>query len=353
MKKAAHIETQIVCTVGPACRTEKTLRKLMQNGMTIARLNFAHGDFEQHGKDIASVRKAAKSLGRNCPILIDLPGPKIRLGQLAKEPINLSVGDLVKLTTEPIKGTKKVLPVNYDQITKSVKKGGLVYLNDGFLQLRVLSVGAKEVHCKVLIGGELYSYKGLNLPEAKMFVEPVTEHDLKCMDFGLKEGIDLFGVSFVEKAEDILKLKAYARAKGYSARTVAKIERQEAVENINGILQVTDAIMVARGDLGVQIPIEDVPVVQKRLIYLANRKGVSVITATQMLESMVHNIRPTRAEVTDVANAIFDGTDAVMLSEETAMGEYPAETVQMMAKVVASVEEFLQKKSGRFLTGIV
>src|SRR5262249_10908050 len=156
-----------------------------------------------------------------------------------------------------------------------------------------------------------------------MFVEPITEHDLKCLDFGLKEGVDLYGVSFVEKAEDILKLKAYAKAKGYNARTVAKIERQEAMENIASIMRVTDAIMVARGDLGVQVPIQDVPVIQKRLIYLANRKGVSVITATQMLESMVHNIRPTRAEVTDVANAIFDGTDAVMLSEETAMGDYP------------------------------
>jgi pyruvate kinase len=353
MKKVEGLQTQIVCTIGPACRTESMLRRLMLNGMTIARLNFAHGDFEQHGKDIAAIRKAAKHLGRTCAILIDLPGPKIRLGQLKKEPIYLQVGDAVKLTTENVKGTKKVLPVNYDQITKSVKKGGLVYLNDGFLQLRVLRVESKEVYCRVLIGGELYSFKGLNLPEAKMFVDPITEHDLKCVDFGLKEGVNLYGVSFVEKDDDILKLKAYAKAKGYSIRTVAKIERQEAVENINSILQVTDAIMVARGDLGVQIPIEDVPIVQKRLIYLANRKGVSVITATQMLESMVHNIRPTRAEVTDVANAIFDGTDAVMLSEETAMGEYPAETVGMMAKVVSSVENFLQKKSSRFLSGIV
>jgi pyruvate kinase len=185
-----------------------------------------------------------------------------------------------------------------------------------------------------------------------MFVEPITEHDLRYLDFGLKEGVDLFGVSFVEKADDILKLKSYAKAKGFSIRTVAKIERQEAVENIYSILQVSEAIMVARGDLGVQIPIEDVPIVQKRLIYLANRKGVSVITATQMLESMVHNIRPTRAEVTDVANAIFDGTDAVMLSEETAMGEYPAETVEMMAKIVFSVEDFLQKRSNRFLSQV-
>lgn len=352
MKKYKQLKTQIVCTVGPACRTEKTLRRMMQNGMTVARLNFAHGDFEQHGRDIQTVRKAAKSLGRECVILIDLPGPKIRLGQLAKEPIMLNMGDQVSLTTDEIKGTKKLIPVNYEQITKSVKKGGLVYLNDGFVQLRVLAVGAKEVKCRVLIGGELYSHKGLNLPEAKMFVEPITEHDLKCLDFGLKEGVDLYGVSFVEKAEDILKLKAYAKAKGYNARTVAKIERQEAVANISSIMRVTDAIMVARGDLGVQIPIEDVPVVQKRLIYLSNRKGVSVITATQMLESMVHNIRPTRAEVTDVANAIFDGTDAVMLSEETAMGEYPAQAVEMMSKVVQTVEDFLSAKSDRFLRGI-
>jgi len=352
MKKAKSLKTQIVCTVGPACRDEKTLRQLMINGMTIARLNFAHGDLKQHGEDIARIRKVASGLGRTCPILIDLPGPKIRLGKLKKEPIQLKEGALVKLTTEDIKGTPKILPVNYAHIAKSVKKGGLVYLNDGFLQLRVLKIEPKQIYCKVLIGGELYSYKGLNLPEAKMFVDPITEHDLRYLDFGLKEGVNLFGVSFVETADDILKLKAYAKAKGFSIYTVAKIERQEAVENIESILQVTDAIMVARGDLGVQIPIEQVPVVQKRLIYLASRKGVSVITATQMLESMVHNIRPTRAEVTDVANAIFDGTDAVMLSEETAMGSYPAEAVEMMTKVGLSVEDFLQKKSNRFLAGI-
>ncbi len=353
MKKPRNLKTHIVCTIGPACRSEKVMKQLMLNGMTIARLNFAHGGLNQHHQDIVQIRKLARQLGRACAILIDLPGPKIRIGQIKNEPIYIRTGDLVRLTNKPILGTRKLIPVDYEHITQSVTRGGLVYLNDGFIQLRVLRVSKTEVYCKVLIGGELFSHKGLNLPHAKILIDPVTEQDLQYMDFGLKEGVNLFGVSFVEKADDILKLKAYAKMKGYPIRTVAKIERQEAVENIDSILQVTDAVMVARGDLGVQIPIEDIPVVQKRLIYLANRKGVSVITATQMLESMVHNIRPTRAEVTDVANAIFDGTDAVMLSEETAMGEYPAETVEMMAKVVASVETFLLKKSNRFLSGIL
>jgi pyruvate kinase len=223
--------------------------------------------------------------------------------------------------------------------------GSLIYLNDGFIQLRVDEIRQSLVKCEVMVGGSLTSFKGLNIPDGKLFVEPVTAQDLKYVDFGLEQGVDLFGVSFLEKAADILKVKAYARKKGRKIRTVAKIERAEAVHHLDSILKVTDMVMVARGDLGVQIPLEQVPLVQKRIIRKARARGVPVITATQMLESMVHNVRPTRAEVSDVANAILDGTDFIMLSEETAIGEYPLETVQMMVKIAKSVETSLRNHS--------
>ncbi len=335
---------RIVCTIGPASRPEKILRRMMLAGMDIARLNFAHGTLQEHGEDIHRIRETAALLKKPVEILIDLPGPKIRLGKLKKEPILLKKSQAVVLTTRKIRGTPGLLPVNYDHLLKSVKKGGMVYLNDGFLQLRVLRISGTNVFCKVLIGGPLYSFKGLNLPGMRLYVEPVTEMDLNYLEFGLQHGVDLFGVSFVEKAQDIQKIKKFASRHGQKIRTVAKIERGEAVENIDSILKVTDILMVARGDLGVQVAIEKVPILQKLLIHKANRRGVPVITATQMLESMVHNVRPTRAEATDVANAVLDGTDAVMLSEETAIGDYPVETVEMMARIIFTVKSSLKVK---------
>ncbi len=337
-------KTSIVCTIGPASRPEKILRRMILAGMDIARLNFAHGTLREHAEDIHRIRKTAFQVKRPVEILIDLPGPKIRLGKLKKEPVILKKNQRVILTTRKLLGTPDLLPVNYDQILKSVKKGGLIYLNDGFLQLQVQRVLGKNVYCKVLIGGILYSFKGLNLPGVRLYVEPVTEEDLNYLEFGLKHGVDLFGVSFVEKAKDIQKIKEYALELGRKIRTVAKIERGEALKNIDSILNATDVLMVARGDLGVQVEIEKVPVLQKLLIHKANLRGVPVITATQMLESMVHNIRPTRAEATDVANAVLDGTDAVMLSEETAIGDYPVETVEMMRKIVSTVKSSLNIK---------
>jgi pyruvate kinase len=271
--------------------------------------------------------------------LIDLPGPKIRVGKLKHEPLHLRKGHVVYLTSRKIlRLFHESIPVDYPQLAQSVKKGSLIYLNDGFILLKVEEVRTSLIKCEVVVGGSLLSYKGLNIPDGKLFVEPVTEQDLRFVDFGLEQGIDLFGVSFMEKAEDILKVKAYARKNGRKIHTVAKIERAEAVQNLDKILKVTDMVMVARGDLGVQIPLEEVPLVQKLIIQKARHRGVPVITATQMLESMVHNVRPTRAEVSDVANAILDGTTAVMLSEETAIGEYPVETVEMMAKIACAVE---------------
>jgi len=271
-------------------------------------------------------------------ILIDLPGPKIRIGTLQNEPLVLKKDDTVTLTADNILGTVSRIPINYTQLSQSVSKGSLIYLNDGFLQLRVLEVSGDEVRCRVIIGGPLLSQKGLKIPRAKISMDPITDKDLDFVDLGLKEGVDTFGTSFIEKADDIRKVKQFARKRGKSIYVVAKIERAEAARNIDEILDVADAIMIARGDLGVQISIEDVPVVQKKLIRKANLLGRPVITATQMLQSMTENIRPTRAEVTDVANAILDGTDAVMLSEETAIGKYPVETVKMMARIAMSTE---------------
>ncbi|MFH0813330.1 MAG: pyruvate kinase [Pseudomonadota bacterium] len=329
---------KIVCTIGPASRSESVLRKLVKGGMNVARLNFAHGSLEEHREDIRRIRSVASQLNQLVMILIDLPGPKIRIGKLQDEPVVLKKGASVTLTTNDILGTASLIPVNYKQLPESVAKGGTIYLNDGFIQLKVLEVSGTEVRCKVAIGGQLLSHKGLNLPNAKILIDPVTDQDLEFVEFGLQEGVETFSVSFVEKADDLIKVKEFARKRGRSINVVAKIERAEAVKNIDEILEVADAIMVARGDLGVQLPIEEVPGVQKKLIHKANFLGRPVITATQMLGSMTENIRPTRAEATDVANAILDGTDAVMLSEETTIGKYPVDTVKMMVRIAMSIE---------------
>ncbi len=349
MQLTGH-KTKIVCTIGPASRAKPVIRELIKSGMNVARLNLSHGNLEDHREDIARIRSLADQLGRLVTILIDLPGPKIRIGKLQNEPLELKRGDHVTLTARDILGTVSHIPVNYPQFPRSVTKGSLIYLNDGSLQFRVQEVSGDEVRCKVIIGGPLLSQKGLNLPRAKLAMDPITGKDLDLLDFGLEEGMDTFSTSFVEKADDIRKVKEFARKRGKSIYVVAKIERAEAARNIDEILDVADAIMIARGDLGVQIPIEDVPGIQKVLIHKANILGRPVITATQMLESMTENIRPTRAEVTDVANAILDGTDAVMLSEETAIGKYPVETVKMMARIAASIER--QRRAVRWSSGL-
>ena len=333
-------KTKIVCTIGPSSSSEEVIRELMLAGMNVARINFSHGSFESHSEVIRRVRKVASDLDRTVAILADLPGPKIRIGKLEKEPIMLHKGNFVTLTVDDVPGNEKRISVSYKQLPESVTPGSLIYLSDGFIQLRCLEVSGKDVFCEVLIGGQLYSQKGLNLPGAKILVDPVTGKDLKILEFALSEGIDTFGISFIENAEDIHKVRSFAAARGKSVYIVAKIERRQAVENIQEILKETDALMVARGDLGVEIPIQEVPSVQKELIQSAKLLGIPVITATQMLASMTDNIRPTRAEATDVANAILDGTDAVMLSEETAVGNYPVEAVEMMAKIAKTTENW-------------
>jgi len=332
-------KTKIICTIGPASHPPDILEELIKNGMNIARFNFSFGKPSEHKENIKQVMRIADELEKRITILIDLPGSKIRIGTLESEPIVLKKHAQVTLTSQNIPGSEFLIPILYSQLVRSVSKGQIVYFNDGFIQLKVQDVLDDMVHCKVIIGGPLYSSKGVNIPRAKLFLPAVTKKDLAFVDFGLKEKVDTFGISFIRNAHDVIQVKEYAKKKGKTVYTVSKIERKDAVKNFNQILLVSDAIMIARGDLGLEIPLEEVPFVQKKLISKANQAGCPVITATQMLESMKENTRPTRAEVTDVANAILDGTDAVMLSEETALGKYPVETLKMMGKIAEATEK--------------
>ncbi len=349
MMLADH-KTKIVCTIGPSSSSEEVLRALILRGMNVARLNFSHGELCHHREIIHRIRKITSEMDKIVAILVDLPGPKIRVGKLAKEPLLLQQGETVVLTTSKEAYDESFIPIDYPKLTESISPGSLIYINDGFLQLECFEVSGNNVKCKVIVGGELTSHKGVNLPGSNVFLEPVTEKDLQMIDFALDEGLDCFSISFIESADDIRKVREYAASKDKQVFLVAKIEREKAVENINGILLEADAIMIARGDLGVEIPIEDVPVVQKKIIHKANLLSIPVITATQMLESMTSNIRPTRAEATDVANAIIDGTDAVMLSAETAVGKYPLNTVEIMAKIARQTEKWRStSKTGIYL----
>jgi pyruvate kinase len=349
MMLADH-KTKIVCTIGPSSSSEEVLRALILRGMNVARLNFSHGELCHHREIIHRIRKITSEMDKIVAILVDLPGPKIRVGKLAKEPLLLQQGETVVLTTSKEAYDESFIPIDYPKLTESISPGSLIYINDGFLQLECFEVSGNNVKCKVIVGGELTSHKGVNLPGSNVFLEPVTEKDLQMIDFALDEGLDCFSISFIESADDIRKVREYAASKDKQVFLVAKIEREKAVENINGILLEADAIMIARGDLGVEIPIEDVPVVQKKIIHKANLLSIPVITATQMLESMTSNIRPTRAEATDVANAIIDGTDAVMLSAETAVGKYPLNTVEIMTKIARQTEKWRStSKTGIYL----
>ncbi len=342
-------KTKIVCTIGPACRSRATLQKMILAGMNVARLNFSHGTFAEHERDILTIKDLSEKMKRPVAILADLPGPKIRIGTLENGSCTLEKGQKVTLTTDDITGTSSRIPVQFKEFIESISKGSRIFLNDGFIQLKVLDIAGGDATCRVMTGGLLLSNKGMNLPDARLTASPVTQRDLEFVRFGLEKGIDLFSVSFAQDAGDIMQVKDFARQLGKKAFVVAKIERKEALEKIDNILQAADALMVARGDLGVEIPIEKVPVIQKQLILKANHAAKPVITATQMLESMTGNTRPTRAEVTDVANAILDGTDAVMLSEETAIGTYPVEAVRMLARIARVTEdqrESLMKGTG-------
>jgi pyruvate kinase len=333
-------KTKIVCTIGPASASVMVLEQMIRAGMNVARLNFSHGDFDGHKKVIDNIRTAAGGVGKRVAIMADLPGPKMRIGQLAKEPIDLSPGDSFTLTNEEIVGDSKRVSMSFPRLPHVVKKGDILFLNDGLIQLEVAMIEGKDVHCQVLVGGELRSRKGLNIPDIDLGISAFTDRDHECLKFAMEQGVDAVSQSFVESAADIMAVRKAAKALGHNPFIIAKLERTRARDQLDAIFEVADGIMVARGDLGVEMPIERIAVAQKELIRRANLLGKPVITATQMLESMVRNRRPTRAESTDVANAILDGTDCVMLSEESAMGKYPVDAVAMLAKIAAEIEPY-------------
>jgi pyruvate kinase len=331
-------KTKIICTIGPASESPEIIEQMIGAGMNVARLNFSHGDFSSHKKVIENIRAAARTAGRRVAIMADLPGPKIRIGQLTQDPIELKSGDALKLTTEDIAGDSQRVSVNFARLAQAVKPRDTLFLNDGLIQLDAVKVEGNDVQCKVVVGGELRSRKGLNLPGIDLGISAFTDRDHECLKFAMEQGVDAVSQSFVETGEDIAAVREAATALGHNPFIIAKIERAGALKHMDGILGAVDGIMIARGDLGVEIPIEEIAVVQKRLMRQANLLGKPVITATQMLESMTKNRRPTRAESTDVANAIIDGTDCVMLSGESAMGRYPVDAVAMLAKIAAAIE---------------
>jgi pyruvate kinase len=331
-------KTKIVATIGPASDSPEMLERLVRAGLNVARLNFSHGDFTAHAGRIARVRAAAKATGRRVAIMADLPGPKMRLGRIEPEPVQLVPGDRFTLTSDDVVGDQHRAGVSFPLLPAVVRTGDRLFLNDGLVQLIVEQVAGHDVLCKVAVGGELRSRKGLNLPGIDLGITAFTDHDRACLAFALENGVDAVSQSFVEGPADIEAVRAAATATGKKPFIIAKIERSGALKRFDEILEVADGIMVARGDLGVEVPIEEMAVLQKQLIEKASRAGKPVITATQMLESMTASRLPTRAESTDVANAVLDGTDCIMLSGESAVGKYPEEAVAMLAKIAAFTE---------------
>ncbi len=340
-KEARQMEkkTKIVATVGPASQSPETLRELILAGVDVFRLNFSHGDYNSHRQTIQHIKQLREELEKPVAILQDLSGPKIRLGVIDPEPLVLRSGDQLILDASLTGPSRKNrVGINYSDFARDVYEGARLLLSDGALELEIVRVKPPEVHCRVIIGGELYSHKGVNFPSGSFHIPALTEKDEQDLHFGLENGVDLVALSFVRSAADLDKAKHIIRHFGRSVPLIAKIEKHEAIDNLSEIIKAADGIMVARGDLGVEIEIERVPIVQKQIILLSNNAGKPVITATQMLRSMVDSPRPTRAEVTDIANAILDGSDAIMLSEETAVGKYPVKAVKTMVLVARQAE---------------
>lgn len=333
--------TKIVCTMGPASAEVGMLRKLIRAGMSVARLNFAHGSYEDHARTITIVREAARLEGKYIGIMIDIKGPEMRTGMVENDSIELVEGETLILTTEQVLGTKERLAVNYDGLPEDVKQDSRLLIDDGLIGLRVEKIAGKEIYCVITNGGILKNRKGINAPGVQVRLPGVTQRDVEHIQFAIEHKLDIIAASFVRKAADVLEIRRLLEEQGKQMDIIAKIESQEGLDNLDEILAVSDGIMVARGDLGVEIPTEEVPIAQKLMIERCNRAGKVVITATQMLDSMQRNPRPTRAEATDVANAIFDGSDAIMLSGETAAGKYPLESVVTMATIAERAERAL------------
>lgn len=335
------MRTKIVCTIGPSSESEEVLEQLINEGMSVARLNFSHGSIPEHKIKIDRIKKVREKLKRPVAIMFDTKGPEIRLGNLKDdmEPY-LNVDDEYVLTTKDIIGDEKIASITYKELPKDIKKGDSILIDDGLIELKVESVTGDEIHTRVVNGGFIKSKKGVNVPNVKLRLPSLTEKDIADLKFGVKEDIDFVAASFVRTKEDVLNIRSVLESEGmYNIQIISKIENKEGLENIDAIIEVSDGIMVARGDLGVEIPTEEVPIIQKEIIKKCNLKGKPVITATQMLDSMIRNPRPTRAEANDVANAVIDGSDAIMLSGETASGAYPVEAVKTMAKIARAMEE--------------
>lgn len=332
--------TKIVATLGPATHDPQTLRAVIEAGATTLRLNFSHGTHEDHQRNIRLIRQISFELNQPLGILQDLQGPKIRLGRFETGSIFLQKGDPFVLTSRQMVGTHTISCVTYEPLADEVPEGATILLDDGRVEMQVEKVDrhAHELHCRVIVGGALSNNKGVNFPGVYLSVKALTSKDRKDLNFGLGQGVDWIALSFVRNPQDVLEIKELISNAGKQVPVIAKIEKHEAIEQMEAVLSLCDGVMVARGDLGVELPAEDVPILQKRLIKTANRLGIPVITATQMLDSMVHSPRPTRAEISDVANAILDGTDAVMLSNETAAGNYPVEAVTTMARIAARID---------------
>lgn len=331
-------KTKIVCTIGPSSDKAAIIEEMIKNGMNVARLNFSHGTHKKHGKKIKLIREIAARLDIPVSILLDLAGPKIRVGDIPEPGIRLEPGQKFILSGRSVKATATQVSVTYPDLPKEVKPGDRLLLADGLMELTVIKTSDMEIICRVVIGGLLTAHKGINLPRGTLKIPPLTEKDKNDLLFGLEHDVDYVALSFVKTAADIRMIRDIIDKQGKYTPVIAKIEKHEALEDLEAIIEAADGIMVARGDLGVEIPLEEVPLIQKRIIRTANTCGKPVITATQMLRSMVNSPRPTRAEATDVANAVLDGTDAVMLSEETASGNYPVEAVQFMDRLASIAE---------------
>ena len=332
--------TKIVATIGPATQSEEIITALIKAGVTTFRLNFSHGDHKDHQERIKTIRKVSENLDLDIGILQDLQGPKIRLGRFKDGPVKVKKGDKFSLTSNEVECTKSIANVTYNKLAQEVTSGKRILLDDGKIEMIVenVDIGNNLLECKVTVGGVLSNNKGVNFPDVQLSVKALTDKDIEDLEFGLTAGVDWIALSFVRNPSDINEIKNLINKNGHSIPVVAKIEKFEAIDQIDSILPLCDGVMVARGDLGVEMPAEEVPLLQKELIRKANTLGIPIITATQMLDSMASNPRPTRAEVSDVANAILDGTDAVMLSNETAVGDYPVEAVETMATIARRIE---------------
>ncbi|ULO05870.1 pyruvate kinase [Paenibacillus sp. 19GGS1-52] len=338
-------KSKIVCTIGPASESLENIKKLILAGMNVARLNFSHGDFEEHGARITTIRQASKELNKTVAILLDTKGPEIRTGKLEVEPIELVQDEYLTLTTEEILGDANRISITYSNLPNDVQVGSTILIDDGLIGLTVVDIQGTEIKTRIVNGGTIKSKKGVNVPGVHISLPGITEKDTNDIIFGIEQDIDFIAASFVRKASDVLEIRELLEKHNAShIQIISKIENQQGVDNLDEILAVSDGMMVARGDLGVEIPAEDVPLAQKMMIEKCNIAGKPVITATQMLDSMQRNPRPTRAEASDVANAIFDGTDAIMLSGETAAGKYPVESVLTMSRIAEKAESALNHR---------